>query len=166
MALGKWWSVSIILINQSSICTQKKRSNERSFSWQHVIVVCQWRNICPSEVMSSCPLTGIWVRWSWILITVTVQNGDKFFYLVLWHTCSREWSVTVCLVAQLCPILCDPMDCSVPGSSVHEIWQARILEWVVISFSRGSLRPSNPSYLVLLHYRQILYWLSYKGKYY
>ena len=33
------------------------------------------------------------------------------------------------LVAQLCPILCNPMDCSLPGSSVHEILQARMLEW-------------------------------------
>ena len=41
-------------------------------------------------------------------------------------------------IAQLCPILCDPMDCSLPGSSVHGISQARILEWVAISFSRGS----------------------------
>ena len=41
-------------------------------------------------------------------------------------------------VAQLCPTLCDPIDCSLPGSSVHGILQARILEWVAISFSRGS----------------------------
>ena len=41
------------------------------------------------------------------------------------------------LVAQSCPTLCDPMDCSPPGSSVHEIFQARILEWVAISFCRG-----------------------------
>ena len=41
-------------------------------------------------------------------------------------------------VAQLCPILFDPMDCSLPGSSVHGIFQARILEWAAISFSRGS----------------------------
>ena len=40
------------------------------------------------------------------------------------------------LVAQSCPILCDPMDCSPPGSSVHGILQTRILEWVAISFSR------------------------------
>ena len=39
-------------------------------------------------------------------------------------------------VAQSCPTLCDPMDCSLSGSSVHGIFQARILEWVVISFSR------------------------------
>ena len=41
-------------------------------------------------------------------------------------------------VAQLCPTLCDPVDCSPPGSSLHGILQARILEWVAISFSRGS----------------------------
>ena len=41
-------------------------------------------------------------------------------------------------VAQSCPTLCDHMDCSLPGSSVHRILQARILEWVAISFSRGS----------------------------
>ena len=41
-------------------------------------------------------------------------------------------------VAQLCPTLCDPVDCSLPGFSVHEIFQARILEWVAISYSRGS----------------------------
>ena len=44
----------------------------------------------------------------------------------------------VCLVAQPCPTLCDPMGCSTPGSSVHGIAQTRILEWVAISFSRGS----------------------------
>ena len=43
-----------------------------------------------------------------------------------------------CLAAQLCPTLCDPMGCSPPGSSVHGISQARILEWVAIPFSRGS----------------------------
>ena len=37
-----------------------------------------------------------------------------------------------------CVQLCDPMDCSLPGSSIHGIFQARIMEWVSISFSRGS----------------------------
>ena len=47
------------------------------------------------------------------------------------------------LVSQLCPTLCDPMDCSLPGSSVHGILQARILQWVAISFSRGSSWPRD-----------------------
>ena len=38
-------------------------------------------------------------------------------------------------VAQSCPSLSDPMDCSLPGSSVHGIFQARVLEWVAIAFS-------------------------------
>ena len=47
------------------------------------------------------------------------------------------------LVAQSCLTLCDPMDYSPPGSSVHGILQARILEWVAISFSRGSSQPRD-----------------------
>ena len=39
---------------------------------------------------------------------------------------------------QACPTLCDPIDCSLPGSSVHKTLQARMLEWVAISFSRGN----------------------------
>ena len=43
-------------------------------------------------------------------------------------------------VAQSCLTLCNPMDCSLPGSSLHGILQARILEWIAISFSGGSAR--------------------------
>ena len=46
-------------------------------------------------------------------------------------------------VAQSCLTLCDPMDYSLPGSSVHGIFQATILEWVAISFSRGSSQPRD-----------------------
>ena len=46
-------------------------------------------------------------------------------------------------VAQLCPTLCDPMDCSLPGASVHGILQERILEWVAVPFSRGSSQPRD-----------------------
>ena len=46
-------------------------------------------------------------------------------------------------VAQSCLTLCDPMDCSLPGSSIHGTLQARVLEWVAISFSRGSSRSGD-----------------------
>ena len=46
-------------------------------------------------------------------------------------------------VAQSCPALCDPMDGSLPGSSVYGILQARILEWVAISFSRRYSQPKD-----------------------
>ena len=58
------------------------------------------------------------------------------------------------LVAQSCPTLCDPKDCSLSVSSIHGISQARILEWVAISFSKGSSRLRNPG---IPHCRQILY---------
>ena len=48
---------------------------------------------------------------------------------------------------QLCPALCDPMDCSLPGSSVHGILQARILEWVAMPFSRGSSQPRDQTHI-------------------
>ena len=71
--------------------------------------------------------------------------------------CTRAW-----LVAQLCPNLCDPMDCSLPGFSSLGILQARILEWVAFPFSRGSSQPHwlNPG---LPHCRWILYHLSHQG---
>ena len=46
-------------------------------------------------------------------------------------------------VSQSCPTLCDPMDCNLPGSSVHGIFQERVLEWVAISFSGGSSQPRD-----------------------
>ena len=46
-------------------------------------------------------------------------------------------------VAQSCPTICDPIDCSLPGSCVHGIFQAIVLEWIAISFSRGSSRPRD-----------------------
>ena len=49
----------------------------------------------------------------------------------------------LCMRAQSCPTLCDSMDCITPGSSVHGIFQARILEWVAISSSRGSSQPTD-----------------------
>ena len=60
------------------------------------------------------------------------------------------------LVAQSCPTLCDPMDCSPPGPSVHGILQARILEWVAMPSSRGSSRPKDQT-LVSCNGRWVLY---------
>ena len=54
---------------------------------------------------------------------------------------SHPPDASACLVAQSCPTLCDPMDCSPPGSSVHWILQARILEWVAVPSCRGSSQP-------------------------
>ena len=67
--------------------------------------------------------------------------------------------VTRCTHAQLCPTLCNPVDWSLPGSSVHGILQARLLEWVAIPFSRGSSRPKDRTHIPCISHtgRQILY---------
>ena len=67
---------------------------------------------------------------------------------MLWHWRTSIFAfglqrAKVSEVTQSCPTLCDPVDCSLPSSSVHGILQARILEWVAISFSRGSSWPRD-----------------------
>ena len=49
------------------------------------------------------------------------------------------------LVTQSCLNLCNPMDCRLPGSSVHGIFQAKILDWVAIPFSKGSSQRASPA---------------------
>ena len=64
-----------------------------------------------------------------------------------------------CLVAKSCSTLCDPRDCSLPGSSVQGILQARTLEWVAMPSSRGSSQPRDQTHVSYVSYtgRQILY---------
>ena len=65
-------------------------------------------------------------------------------------------------VTQSCPAPCDPMDCSLPGCSIHGIFPARVVEWVAISFSRG-IFPTQGLNPGLPHCRQMFYLLSYQG---
>ena len=64
--------------------------------------------------------------------------------------CWPEEGRVACMHAkslQSCPTLCDPMDCSLLASSVHGISQARILEWVAVSYSRHSSQPRDRTYI-------------------
>ena len=63
-------------------------------------------------------------------------------------------------VAQLCLTLCDPIDYSLPGSSAHGIFQARILEWVAISFSRGSSPPGDRTQVSSIAGRRFTIWAT------
>ena len=65
----------------------------------------------------------------------------------------------------MCPTLCDPMDCSLPGFPVHGIFQTRILEWVAISFSRGSSRTRDRTHISSLgsHWQADSLLLSHQG---
>ena len=74
---------------------------------------------------------------------------QKLFQSMLEVTELRELKDVACpweeavFIAQSCPTLCDPLDCSPPGSSVHGILQTRILQWIAIFFSRGSSQPGD-----------------------
>ena len=91
-----------------------------------------------------------WFPLGW---TGLVSSQSKGLSSIL----TRKWGE----VAQLCPTLCDPMDCNLPGSSVHGIFQARVLEWVAISFSRGSFWLRD--WTQVSHIAGRLYRLSHQG---
>ena len=109
-------------------------------------------------------LQGLWLTftlsWGPWMIWLQTTCSDLPFYLVPlsffpFRSLASEaslWILTqaVCcfflflrLVTHSCPILCNLRDCSPPGSSVHGIFQARILEWVAIPFCRGSSWPTD-----------------------
>ena len=88
--------------------------------------------------------------WTWLFMNKfrTQALGDFGVKLQkLWGSRGNAYMLSapirVCVCAQSCPTLCNPIDCSLPGPSVHGLFQARILEWVVISYSRGSSPPRD-----------------------
>ena len=99
-----------------------------------------------------CPSTNEWMK-IWYIYTMeyysVIKKRESESILVRW----------VSEVAQSCPTLWDPMHCSLPGFSVYGIFQARVLEWVVISFSRGSSHPRDRIHVSCISWvgRWILY---------
>ena len=76
----------------------------------------------------------------WQADSLPLCNLGSHTHIYYIHICIyMKWSE----VAQSCPTVCNPVDCSLSGSSIHGILQARILEWVAISFSRGSSQPRD-----------------------
>ena len=105
-------------------------------------------------------------------VTLHTQNSTDHFTLSGWlcaeiHTPknyetslyseSEKWKV---LIAQLCLTLCNPMDCSPPGSSIHGILQARTLEWIAVPFSRGSSQPRDWTLVSCIAGRLFIVWAT------
>ena len=96
-------------------------------------------------------------------------DNDHCYWLsfgpsLLWY--SKEILVKVkLLVAQSHPTLCNPMDCSPRVSSIHEIFQARILEWIAIPFSRGSSQPRDCTWVSRTAGRFFTNWASREVQY-
>ena len=88
-----------------------------------------------------------------LVLTNLSQDALYFSFIsLITHCC--------CSVAQLCLTVCDPMDYSLPRSSIHGILQARVLEWVAISFSRGSSRPRDWTWVSRIAGRRFTFWAT------
>ena len=98
------------------------------------------------------PSTGNWKS----TILIPLSMGISFQFSTLRNKLPKEREI-----AQLCLTLCNPMDCSLPVSFIYGIFQARILEWVAMSFSRGSSWPRDQTWVS--HIAGRLYYLSHQG---
>ena len=96
------------------------------------------KNIIYTSLSFEFPVSTSITYWVSLLRCLTTISNLTFNQSLL-----KKMYVQCVLVAQSCLTLCDPMDCILPGSSVHGVLQARILEWVAISFSRGSFQPRD-----------------------
>ena len=111
-------------------------------------------------------------KYAWLLFqhwphkrTLTIQSQEVrmhilnsdcslfFFFIQFLSWLLANQQLSVCVHAQSCLILCNPMDCSTQVSSVHGIFQARILEWIAISFSRKS-QPRDQTRIFYISYWQ------------
>ena len=98
----------------------------------------------------------LWENIFWILLVVEVFCLQKVVK-ILEEVIVGQWKVKV---AQLCLTLCYPMDCSLQGFSVHGIFQARVLEWVAIPFSRGSSWPRDWTWVSCIVGRRFTLWAT------
>ena len=106
-----------------------------------------------------------WQAVIWVIWSNTCHSSHKCWdFEYLWHI---NKLLCVCMwVAQLCPTLCDSMNCSLPGSSVHRIVQARIPEWVAISFSRRSSQARDWTQFSRTAWRFFTIWATKEVQYY
>ena len=100
-------------------------------------------------------------------MTAGSKSGKEYVKAVYCHPAYLTYmqSETETEVAQLCPTLCNPMYCSLPHSSIRGIFQARILEWVAISFSRGSSQPKDQTQVSCIVGRHFTIWATREASY-
>ena len=97
--------------------------------------------------------------YSILLLTYAFQLLIPLFITLYFFLSVRDTIYVSAKSLQLCPTLCDPMECSLPGFSVHGIFQARILEWAATSSSRGSSWPRDRALVSCVSFigRRVLY---------
>ena len=123
--------------------------------WHHKVVYGWATNtilpVCKAAGTTVTLLEPSWLEWE--LSYVGPEPALKQVHVIELPESESE-------VAQSCPTLCDPVDCSLSGSSVHGIFQARVLEWIAISFSRGSSGPRNQTRVSHIAGRRFTVWAT------
>ena len=154
----EYWSGLPLPSSYQANSPQNRNVAEGIYDWREDLVR-GW--IVTGNNLSWSEHTLLWLR------SLGFIHQD-FIFLSTYNNLSQPISLTptpplMCMLyaklLQSCLILCSPMDCSPPGSSVHGILQARILEWVAMPSSRGSSRPSDRTWVSYVSYigRQVLY---------
>ena len=120
-----------------------------------LVIIYVWNSICSSNISP-------WYieLFPQKIYKVSILSKISVIKVLSKKVYTYYFPISLLRVYQWYLTLCNPMDCSLPGSSVHWIFQARILEWVAIPFSGGSSQHRSPG---LLPCRQILYHLSHQG---
>ena len=110
--------------------------------------------------MLSCPLLLLFKQSCRVLWSEMESILQCSCLLPFWKNMQENLkeAVLLCLVTQSCLTLCDPMDCSPPGFSVHGILQARMLEWVAMPSSRGSSQPRDRTQVSYISGRFFTIW--------
>ena len=107
---------------------------------------------------------GIAFLWDWNENWPLQSCGPYWVFQICWHQYCYLNHLHITQseseVAQSCLTLCDPMDCSLPGFSVHGIFQASVLEWLAISFSRGSSWPRDQTQVSHIAGRHFTLWAT------
>ena len=130
----------------SKDCGEEKRRGLQGamygvWPWKSMVLYCYYYPTLQPKLMV----------WRKRFIKEGIHSGDSS-----WAAGNFIWTLRIMLVTQLCLTLCDPTDYSLPGYSVHGLFQARILDWVAISFSRGSSRPRDQTLGVKLSLKTLL----------
>ena len=160
----------------------------------HPVFIAPLFAIARTWRQSGCPLTEEWMEKMWCIHTMesysairkneishcSNMDGSRESHTE-WSKSDRDGEISYDIphiwtlkrndtdeseseVTQSCPTLSGPMDCSPPGSSVHGIFQARILEWVAISFSRGSSQSRDWTQVSCIAGRCFNLWATREGR--
>ena len=135
-----------------------------------------WTIVCQAPLTMGFPRQLLeWVAISfsrgssWLRDRTHVFCNTCIGRQILYHcTTWKAWIYTVSSVAQSCQTLCKPMDCSMPGFSVHGILQARILKWVAMPSSRGSSWLRDRTHVCYISFtgNWVLYNYTWEGHFY